>query len=229
MPRRETDLAPAHASPAVRKDVEAQPPIPLAPVGPRWHVVRMWISTLLLNAPMAAPTAADAPPVAVGAAVATAQLEAGTSSLGPLLVDTAHFTPWMSLAGGLMIGVSSLMVLWLFGQTAGISGITAAVVRGEGAKSGGWKLGLLVGLVGSGAVAAFAAPELITSSTSSWALLAVAGVCVGLGTRTGGGCTSGHGVCGLGRARPRSAIAVPVFMAFGALTVFALRVLGGGA
>lgn len=148
---------------------------------------------------------------------------------GPLTVDLAHFTPWLSLAGGLMIGLSAVLVLWLFGQTAGISGLTAAVARGDGSDGGGWKSGVIAGLIGSGAAATVWAPHLITAPTNSWALLAVAGVCVGLGTRTGGGCTSGHGVCGLGRARPRSAVAVPIFMAFGALTVFLLRAFGGSA
>lgn len=187
--------------------------------------------TLVLAANTQASSALSGPAIGgLGSGNALASgASAGLLEWGPLTVDLAHFTPWLSLAGGLLVGLSAVLVLWLFGQTAGISGLTAAVARGDGAEGGGWKVGLLLGLVGSGAAAAIFAPHLITSPTNSWGLLAIAGICVGLGTRTSGGCTSGHGVCGLGRARPRSAVAVVVFMAFGALTVWVLGLLGGAA
>ena len=130
-------------------------------------------------------------------------------------IAATEFTPWASLAGGALIGLSAVMAMVLFGRIAGITGI-ATQGLGLGVSSDGrergWRIAFLVGLV--------AAPV----------ALGAAGLLVGFGTALGSGCTSGHGVCGLARLSPRSLAAVATFMATAALTVFVLRhVVGGGA
>lgn len=139
-------------------------------------------------------------------------------------IDTVtDFTPWASLGGGVLIGLSAVLVLLLFGRIAGISGITAGALPGRRA-DWPWRLAFVVGLV--------AAPVLVTVLTgervaqtvpSNLAGMALAGLLVGAGTVLGSGCTSGHGVCGLARLSGRSLVAVLVFMATAIVTVAALR------
>jgi uncharacterized membrane protein YedE/YeeE len=122
------------------------------------------------------------------------------------------------LGGGLIGGAAAL--LWLtHGRIAGISGIvgSAVVARGE---ARGWRLAFLGGLGLVGLVARWIAPAAIGTPARSLAVVAVAGVLVGYGTRLGSGCTSGHGVCGLSRGSTRSLVAVVTFMATGALTAW---------
>jgi uncharacterized membrane protein YedE/YeeE len=133
------------------------------------------------------------------------------------------FTPVTALAGGLLIGASAALFLVLNGRIAGISGILGGLIhpaRGEI----GWRLAFLAGL--------FIAPPVyvgfggtlptVTLNAPLW-LLIVAGLLVGFGTRLGAGCTSGHGVCGVGRGSPRSLVATATFMATAILTVFVTR------
>lgn len=128
-----------------------------------------------------------------------------------------------ALAGGVLIGLSAVLLLWLIGRVAGVSGIVGGVMlprRGDVA----WRVAFLLGLVvAGGAVMALwpGAPQ--PRSGSSPGLLAVAGLLVGFGTRMGNGCTSGHGVCGLGRLSMRSLVAVLVFMATAMATVLVVR------
>ena len=130
-----------------------------------------------------------------------------------------------ALAGGLLIGGASLLLLICTRRVAGISGIVDGLLpphRGDL----GWRLAFLAGLALGGLLLASRLPHELTSSRP---VIILAGLLVGLGARLGGGCTSGHGVCGLGRRSPRSLAAVLTFMATAFLTVFLTRHLIGGA
>ena len=126
-----------------------------------------------------------------------------------------------STIGGLMIGAAAAGLLLIQGKIAGISGILGGVVRGQ---PGAWRWTFLAGLITAGVVARLAgvtaSPEL---GADGFLALALGGFCVGLGTRMGNGCTSGHGVCGLSRLSPRSLVATALFMASGFACVAALR------
>ena len=134
-----------------------------------------------------------------------------------------HFTPGTALAGGLLIGLAATVLLWLDGRIAGVSGIAGGLwfsPRGERA----WRLLFLAGLVlGAGAWVAIVGHAPPPRSQFPTALLVLAGVLVGYGTSLGGGCTSGHGVCGLARLSPRSIAATLTFMLTAALVVFMIR------
>jgi uncharacterized protein len=137
------------------------------------------------------------------------------------------FTPWSALAGGALIGAAASMLLIALGRVAGISGMVGGLLlpqRGDVA----WRGLFIAGLVGSGMIAAWLAPQAIGASPSGAIGLAVAGLLVGFGTRIGNGCTSGHGVCGLSRLSIRSFVATLTFIATGVLTVAAVQLLGGG-
>lgn len=131
------------------------------------------------------------------------------------------------LLGGLTLGLGALWLLYSLGRVAGISGIVWGALAGPDRD---WRWLFLAGLLGGGAIThwVFELP-LPAESTASLGLLISSGLLVGFGTRFGGGCTSGHGVCGIGRRSPRSVIATLIFMIFGMLTVYVARhVLGGG-
>lgn len=137
------------------------------------------------------------------------------------------FTPWASLAGGLVIGLAAAMLVLFNGRIAGISGILGGLLRpspGEVA----WRAAFVAGLIVAPlAWALFAALPAIHVEAGTPTLV-IAGLLVGFGTRLGSGCTSGHGVCGLSRFSPRSLAATLTFMAAGFAVVFVVRhVLGG--
>jgi uncharacterized membrane protein YedE/YeeE len=144
-------------------------------------------------------------------------------------IDWLHFTPWASLAGGILIGLATALLLLANGRVAGISGILGGLLRPAVATSGdiAWRVTFILGLF----VAPLAwltlgamPPAQIDHSP---ALLTVGGLLVGIGTRFGNGCTSGHGVCGIARLSPRSLLATACFLAAGFVTVFVVRhVLG---
>ncbi|ATG16583.1 YeeE/YedE family protein [Providencia alcalifaciens] len=142
-----------------------------------------------------------------------------------MTIDWVNFTPWSAAIGGILIGLAAAILLILNGRIAGISGILAGVlkpVKGDTA----WKLAFIVGiLVAPLLFTAFVyAPEVtITTSTP---LLIVAGLLVGFGTRLGGGCTSGHGICGMARFSRRSIIAVVIFMLVAFITVAVINHFG---
>lgn len=138
------------------------------------------------------------------------------------MIDWTHFTPWTSLAGGLLIGVAAAMLLLLNGRIAGISGILGGLLR-PGAGDTGWRVAFVVGLLAAPLFYQLVAPLPVVRVEADTASLIVAGLLVGLGTRYGSGCTSGHGVCGLSRFSLRSLAATAAFMAAGFVTVFALR------
>lgn len=131
---------------------------------------------------------------------------------------------WMSaLAGGVLIGVVATLLLWLTGRIAGISGILGGVVM---PRSGdvAWRAAFLLGLIGAGAAWLWWVPGAFTPRQGfPPLLLVIAGVLVGFGTRMGNGCTSGHGVCGLGRLSPRSLAAVLTFMVTAIVTTYVVR------
>ena len=143
------------------------------------------------------------------------------------------FTPWASLGGGVLIGLSAVMVMGLFGRIAGISGITkgllGAVLPMPGTpRDRDWRLAFLLGLMVAPLVLMLADGDVAQSVPSNLAGMAIAGLLVGIGTALGSGCTSGHGVCGLARLSRRSLAAVATFMAAGFATVFVLRHVAGG-
>jgi uncharacterized membrane protein YedE/YeeE len=140
-------------------------------------------------------------------------------------IDWAHFTPWTSLAGGILLGIASAMMVLLSGRILGISGILGGLLAPRIGDIG-WRVAFLLGMGASPMVfAALMPPELLplVRIDASEPLIALAGVLVGLGTRYGSGCTSGHGVCGLSRLSPRSLVATLGFMAAGFATVYLLR------
>ena len=141
-------------------------------------------------------------------------------------IDTLHFTPLASFGGGLLIGLGAAVLLLANGRIAGVSGILGGLLRPARGDIG-WRLAFLLGLLAAplGWLALQAMPP--AQIDHKPALLAAAGLLVGLGTRFGSGCTSGHGVCGIARLSPRSLVATACFMAAGFATVFVMRhVLG---
>lgn len=136
------------------------------------------------------------------------------------------FTPVSALVGGLIIGVAASLLLIGSGRVAGISGILGGLLV---PKQGDtlWRVLFLLGLLLPGIAAAVLAPNAIGSSPRSLAVLALAGLLVGAGTRLGGGCTSGHGVCGMSRLSPRSLVATISFIALGMVVVRLLAAIGG--
>jgi uncharacterized protein len=151
--------------------------------------------------------------------------------MGP--VTPTDFTPWLSLGGGVLIGLSAVMVMALFGRIAGISGIAkgvlGTVVPMDGAPGdAGWRIAFVLGLLAAPLAMALIGAPVEQTVSGNLIGMAIAGLLVGVGTAIGSGCTSGHGVCGLARLSRRSAVAVVTFMAAAAATVFVLRhVLGG--
>lgn len=143
-----------------------------------------------------------------------------------MTINWNNFTPWTSLAGGLMIGLATAMFLMFNGRIAGISGIVGGLLKpSQGDIS--WRIAFVAGLVLSPLVFAFVSPLPKVHVEASYPVLIVAGVLVGIGTRYGSGCTSGHGVCGLSRRSPRSMVATIAFMFAGFVTVYFVRHLVG--
>ena len=136
------------------------------------------------------------------------------------------FTPWASLAGGALIGLSAALLILGSGRVAGISGIVGGLLKPGGPETT-WRLAFLGGLLAAPLLwRLFAAlPE--AQPVAGGGLLVVAGLLVGIGTRYGSGCTSGHGVCGLSRLSPRSLAATLAFMGAGFATVYVVRHLLG--
>jgi uncharacterized membrane protein YedE/YeeE len=137
-------------------------------------------------------------------------------------------TPLAGAAGGALIGLATAGLLLALGRIAGISGILGGALAGERGDLA-WRIAFLAGLPLGAWLATVATGDLHGFAiTASPALLVSGGLLVGIGTQVGGGCTSGHGVCGLARGSPRSIAATALFMATAALTVFVVRhVLGG--
>ena len=142
-----------------------------------------------------------------------------------MTIDWIQFTPWASLAGGVILGVASALFILVNGRILGISGILGGLLapkRGDV----GWRIAFVLGMLAAPAVMGMLAPAGLISPPRIEAAdltIAIAGLLVGFGTRLGSGCTSGHGVCGLSRLSPRSLVATGTFMAAGFATVFVMR------
>lgn len=143
-----------------------------------------------------------------------------------MTIDWNAFTPWSALIGGVFIGIAAAMFVLLNGRIAGISGVLGGLlrpVRGDVA----WRAAFVAGLVAAPLVYALFATLPAARIEADTGALVLAGLLVGIGTRYGSGCTSGHGVCGLSRLSPRSLIATLCFMGTGFATVFVVRHLIG--
>ena len=141
-------------------------------------------------------------------------------------IDWNTFTPWSSLAGGVLIGLATAIFALLNGRIAGISGVIGGLLKpakGDVA----WRAAFVLGLVGAPLVYMLFTVLPTLQIDAGYGALGVAGLLVGVGTRYGSGCTSGHGVCGLSRLSPRSLVATATFMGAGFLTVFVIRHLSG--
>ncbi len=139
-----------------------------------------------------------------------------------MIIDWNAFTPWSSLAGGILIGISAAMFALLNGRIAGISGVLGGLLK-PATGDVAWRVAFIVGLVVAPLVYALFSdlqPPQIDAGTGA---LVLAGLLVGVGTRYGSGCTSGHGVCGLSRLSPRSLAATLAFMGAGFMTVYVTR------
>ncbi|TWO68024.1 YeeE/YedE family protein [Caenimonas sedimenti] len=143
-----------------------------------------------------------------------------------MTVDWNAFTPWSSLAGGALIGIAAAMLALLNGRIAGISGVLGGLltpVRGDI----GWRVAFVAGLLVAPLLYLLLAEVPRAQIDAGYVALVLAGLLVGVGTRYGSGCTSGHGVCGLSRLSPRSLAATASFMGAGFLTVYVTRHLFG--
>ncbi|MEY3747439.1 MAG: hypothetical protein RL194_898 [Pseudomonadota bacterium] len=138
------------------------------------------------------------------------------------MIDWLAFTPWTSLAGGVLIGLAVAVFILFNGRISGISGILGGLLRPVQADLG-WRLAFLGGLIVSPLLYALVSdlPE-VEIEAGYWQLI-LAGLLVGIGTRYGSGCTSGHGICGIARLSPRSIVATVAFMLAGMLVVFFMR------
>ncbi|WP_374668785.1 YeeE/YedE family protein [Ramlibacter sp.] len=139
-----------------------------------------------------------------------------------MTIDWAHFTPWASLAGGLVLGLAAALFILLSGRVLGISGILAGLLPPRPGDRG-WRVAFIAGLLAAPLVWSLFAQPVSPRIAAGPVVLVVAGLLVGWGTRHGSGCTSGHGVCGLARLSPRSLAATLAFMATGFATVFVVR------
>lgn len=142
-----------------------------------------------------------------------------------MTIDWAHFTPWASLGGGIVLGLASAIFILFNGRILGISGILGGLMAPRKGDIG-WRIAFFLGMAAAPAVFAWLAPAGVMSVPridAGYALIVAAGLLVGLGTRYGSGCTSGHGVCGLSRLSPRSLVATLAFMGTGFATVFVVR------
>ena len=144
-------------------------------------------------------------------------------------IDLYAFTPWTALAGGALIGLAAAALLFINGRIAGISGIAGGLVNlllpGAHARPGdtAWRLAFIAGLAGAPLAYSLFSPLPAVTVDAGWWTLIGAGLLVGIGTRYGAGCTSGHGVCGVARGSPRSIAATILFIIAGFITVYLVR------
>jgi len=141
-----------------------------------------------------------------------------------MIIDWTHFTPWTALIGGVVLGIASAALILLNGRVLGISGILGGLLaprRGDI----NWRVFFLAGLILAPVTLSWLIPGVVAAPRIEASNLAIvaAGLLVGLGTRYGSGCTSGHGVCGLSRLSPRSLVATMAFMASAFVTVYVIR------
>jgi len=139
-----------------------------------------------------------------------------------MAIDLASFTPSSAAIGGALIGLAAAALVLLNGRVAGVSGIVGGMLKRPSADLG-WRIAFVLGLIAAPATYALFAAIPAASIDAGYPLLVLAGLAVGVGTRFGAGCTSGHGVCGMSRLSPRSIVATMAFMLAGFATVFVTR------
>ncbi|MEO1107926.1 MAG: YeeE/YedE thiosulfate transporter family protein [Pseudomonadota bacterium] len=139
------------------------------------------------------------------------------------------FTPFTSFGGGLLIGLSAVLLMLGLGRVLGATGVLSGIVFVQNREELMWRLALIAGMIlAPGFIYVVTGSMPVLTVPVSPAMIVIGGVIVGLGVSLGSGCTSGHGICGLSRLSIRSFVAVPVFMATAALTVFLIRHVAGG-
>ncbi|NVD74620.1 YeeE/YedE family protein [Duganella sp. BJB1802] len=139
-----------------------------------------------------------------------------------MIIDSLSFTPWSALLGGVLIGAAAALLILLNGRIAGISGIVGGLlrpVRGDIL----WRITFVLGLILAPLVYGVFHAWPATQIDADYGVIIGAGLLVGIGTRYGSGCTSGHGVCGISRLSPRSIAATVIFMAAGFVSVYLIR------
>lgn len=142
-----------------------------------------------------------------------------------MTIDWLHFTPGLSLVGGILLGLASAAFILINGRILGISGILGGLLSPRVGDIG-WRIAFLLGMAASPWVASLIFTEGLMEAPrieAGYAAIAIAGLLVGFGTRYGSGCTSGHGVCGLSRLSPRSLVSTLTFMGLGFATVYVVR------
>jgi uncharacterized membrane protein YedE/YeeE len=139
-----------------------------------------------------------------------------------MTIDWNAFTPWTAAIGGVVIGLATALFVLVNGRVAGISGIVGGALRPR-AGDVAWRLAFIGGLMLAPLAYATFGGQTVATIDARYPILIVAGLLVGIGTRYAGGCTSGHGVCGLSRLSPRSLVATLAFMAAGFVTVYVVR------
>ena len=139
-----------------------------------------------------------------------------------MLIDWQNFTPWASLAGGALIGLAAALLLLCNGRIAGVSGIVGGLIKPR-LHDASWRIAFVGGLIVAPLIWQLFNQLPTIQINADYGLLIIAGLLVGIGTRYGAGCTSGHGVCGISRLSPRAIIATLSFMAAGFVTVYVVR------
>ncbi len=142
-----------------------------------------------------------------------------------MTIDWANFTPWMSLGGGILLGIASAVFILINGRILGISGILGGLLAPRTGDVG-WRVAFVLGMLAAPITMSLLTPDDFISAPridADYVMIVIAGLLVGYGTRLGSGCTSGHGVCGLSRLSPRSMVATGIFMAAGFAIVFVIR------
>lgn len=140
-----------------------------------------------------------------------------------MTIDLAHFTPWASLLGGMLIGLAAALMIHGMGRIAGISGIVGGLLRRGSGPDFSWRLAFVAGLILAPLVYGLFTVMPAAQIDTGWLPLILAGLLVGFGSRLGSGCTSGHGVCGLSRLSLRSLVATCTFMGTGFVTTFIMQ------
>ena len=142
-----------------------------------------------------------------------------------MTIDWIHFTPWLSLGGGILLGLASAAFILVNGRILGISGILGGLLAPRLGDIG-WRIAFLLGMAAAPFVSGLLLPSGYMKAPrieAGYIAIAIAGLLVGFGTRYGSGCTSGHGVCGLSRLSPRSLVSTLTFMGLGFLVVYVMR------
>ena len=142
-------------------------------------------------------------------------------------IDYSGFTPLASLIGGAMIGLAALLLMAANGRVMGVSGILSGIIRPDNAGDVSWRVLFVIGaIIGPFIVWLIQGEPITIQPVASGLILPIAGFFVGIGTAIGAGCTSGHGICGIGRLSLRSIVGTCIFVGSGVMTVFITKSLG---